>query len=86
MGKPTGKKKNPDTPPTDSSGRGGGGGNKSGKSLDRSASKADEDMTIFINRAIELKEEGNKLFQRRDTEGAIKPSNFYLEITETLLT
>ncbi|KAL0674912.1 hypothetical protein Bca4012_002893 [Brassica carinata] len=71
MGKPTGKKKNPDTPPTDSSGRGGGGGNKSGKSLDRSASKADEDMTIFINRAIELKEEGNKLFQRRDTEGAM---------------
>ncbi|CAN7008490.1 hypothetical protein IGI04_010998 [Brassica rapa subsp. trilocularis] len=72
MGKPTGKKKNPDTPPTDSSGRGGGGGgNKSGKSLVRSASKADEDMTIFINRALELKEEGNKLFQRRDTEGAM---------------
>ncbi|CDY38510.1 BnaC03g26870D [Brassica napus] len=71
MGKPTGKKKNPDTPPTDSSGRGGGGGNKSGKSFDRSASKADEDMTIFINRATELKEEGNKLFQRRDTEGAM---------------
>ncbi|KAH0933286.1 hypothetical protein HID58_010403 [Brassica napus] len=72
MGKPTGKKKNPDTPPTDSSGRGGGGGgNKSGKSLVRSASKADEDMAIFINRALELKEEGNKLFQRRDTEGAM---------------
>ncbi|CAF2124580.1 unnamed protein product [Brassica napus] len=72
MGKPTGKKKNPDTPPRDSSSRGGGGGgNKSGKSLDRSASKADEDMTIFINRALELKEEGNKLFQRRDTEGAM---------------
>ncbi|KAL0711718.1 hypothetical protein Bca4012_018696 [Brassica carinata] len=76
MGKPTGKKKNHDAP-TDSShgGGGGGGGKKSGKSFDRSASKAaatfDEDMTIFINRALELKEEGNKLFQRRDTEGAM---------------
>ncbi|KAJ0232453.1 PB1 domain-containing protein [Hirschfeldia incana] len=74
MGKPTGKKKkNPETPPTGSSS--GGGGNKSGKCFDRSASKAaaafDEDMTIFINRASELKEEGNKLFQRRDTEGAM---------------
>ncbi|CDY11535.1 BnaA09g41010D [Brassica napus] len=79
MGKPTGKKKNPD-PPTDSSvngggGGGGGGGNKSAKSFDRSASKAaatfDEDMAIFINRALELKEEGNKLFQKRDNEGAM---------------
>ncbi|KAF8086105.1 hypothetical protein N665_0635s0035 [Sinapis alba] len=78
MGKPTGKKKNPTDPPTDSSvsgGGGGGGGNKSGKSFDRSASKAaatfDEDMEIFINRALELKEEGNKLFQKRDNEGAM---------------
>ncbi|CDY58928.1 BnaC08g49090D [Brassica napus] len=72
MGKPTGKKKNPD-PPTDSSVS--GGGNKSAKSFDRSASKAaatfDEDMAIFINRALELKEEGNKLFQKRDNEGAM---------------
>ncbi|CAH8384519.1 unnamed protein product [Eruca vesicaria subsp. sativa] len=70
MGKPTGKKKNVD-PPTDSS----VGGNKSVKSFDRSASKAtatfDEDMAIFINRALELKEEGNKLFQKRDNEGAM---------------
>ncbi|KAJ0248185.1 Protein PHOX1 [Hirschfeldia incana] len=74
MGKPTGKKKNPD-PPTDSSVNGGGGGNKSAKSFDRSASKVaatlDEDMEIFINRALELKEEGNKLFQKRDNEGAM---------------
>ncbi|ESQ46601.1 hypothetical protein EUTSA_v10000057mg [Eutrema salsugineum] len=72
MGKPTGKKKNTETP-TDSSG-GGSGGNKTGKSFDRSASKAaafDEDMEIFINRAIELKEEGNKLFRKRDNEGAM---------------
>ncbi|KAJ4906159.1 Octicosapeptide/Phox/Bem1p (PB1) domain-containing protein / TPR-containing protein [Raphanus sativus] len=66
MGKPTGKKKknNSETPTAGSS------GNKSGKSFDRSAA-FDEDMTIFINRASELKEEGNKLFQRRDTEGAM---------------
>ncbi|KAG2298700.1 hypothetical protein Bca4012_010178 [Brassica carinata] len=65
MGKPTGKKKNAD-PPTDY---------KSAKSFDRSASKAaatfDEDMEIFINRALELKEEGNKLLQKRDNEGAM---------------
>ncbi|CAA7032907.1 unnamed protein product [Microthlaspi erraticum] len=69
MGKPTGKKKNSDTP-SDSSGS---GGNKTGKSYDRSSSKAmfDEDMEIFINRATELKEEGNKLFQKRDHEGAM---------------
>ncbi|KAL1215130.1 Protein PHOX1 [Cardamine amara subsp. amara] len=70
MGKPTGKKKSPETP-TDSS-SGGGGGGKTGKSFDRSTSKVfDDDMTIFINRAIELKEEGNKLFQKRDNEGAM---------------
>ncbi|KAJ4890628.1 Octicosapeptide/Phox/Bem1p (PB1) domain-containing protein / TPR-containing protein [Raphanus sativus] len=72
MGKPTGKKKNNPDPPTDSSV---GGGNKSAKSFDRSASKAaatfDNDMEIFINRALELKEEGNKLFQKRDNEGAM---------------
>ncbi|RID47870.1 hypothetical protein BRARA_I04432 [Brassica rapa] len=28
-------------------------------------------MAIFINRALELKEEGNKLFQKRDNEGAM---------------
>ncbi|XP_010525942.1 PREDICTED: uncharacterized protein LOC104803646 [Tarenaya hassleriana] len=64
MGKPIGKKKNPDTP-TAVAGR-------TGKTYDRSASKAfDEDMEIFINRAQELKEEGNKLFQKRDNEGAM---------------
>ncbi|CAH2077287.1 unnamed protein product, partial [Thlaspi arvense] len=67
---PTAKKKNPETPKDASSG--GGGGNKSGKSHHRPASRAfDEDMEIFISRAIELKEEGNKLFQKRDNEGAM---------------
>ncbi|ESQ53971.1 hypothetical protein EUTSA_v10024479mg [Eutrema salsugineum] len=62
MGKPTAKKKNPETPKD----------GKSGKSYHRSASRAfDEDMEIFISRALELKEEGNKLFQKRDNEGAM---------------
>ncbi|KAG7545408.1 Tetratricopeptide repeat [Arabidopsis suecica] len=70
MGKPTAKKKNPETP-KDASG-GGGGGGKSGKTYHRSTSRAfDEDMEIFISRALELKEEGNKLFQKRDHEGAM---------------
>ncbi|KAJ0251861.1 Protein PHOX4 [Hirschfeldia incana] len=65
MGKPTAKKTPKDAP--------GGGGGKSGtKTNHRSASRAfDEDMEIFINRAAELKEEGNKLFQKRDNEGAM---------------
>ncbi|CAH8360738.1 unnamed protein product [Eruca vesicaria subsp. sativa] len=38
----------------------------------RSNSRAfDEDMEIFITRALELKQEGNKLFQERDNEGAM---------------
>ncbi|CAF2147496.1 unnamed protein product [Brassica napus] len=66
MGKPTAKKTPKDAP------GGGGGGAKSGKTNHRSASRAfDEDMEIFINRAAELKEEGNKLFQKRDNEGAM---------------
>ncbi|XP_010472528.1 PREDICTED: uncharacterized protein LOC104752161 [Camelina sativa] len=73
MGKPTGKKKNnnnSEMPPTEASGSGGGG--KIGKTFDRSTTKLfDEDMTIFINRALELKEEGNKIFQKRDHEGAM---------------
>ncbi|XP_019083497.1 PREDICTED: uncharacterized protein LOC104703059 [Camelina sativa] len=73
MGKPTGKKRNnnnSEMPPTEASGSGGGG--KIGKTFDRSATKLfDDDMTIFINRALELKEEGNKLFQKRDHEGAM---------------
>ncbi|KAG2245284.1 hypothetical protein Bca4012_022614 [Brassica carinata] len=63
MGKPTAKK----TPKDASS-----GGGKSAKTNHRSASRAfDEDMEIFITRASELKEEGNKLLQKRDNEGAM---------------
>ncbi|XP_010445015.1 PREDICTED: uncharacterized protein LOC104727623 [Camelina sativa] len=72
MGKPTAKKKNPETPKDASGGGGGAGGGKSGKTYHRSTSRAfDEDMEIFISRALELKEEGNKLFQKRDHEGAM---------------
>uniref|UniRef100_A0A0D9XGM0 PB1 domain-containing protein n=1 Tax=Leersia perrieri TaxID=77586 RepID=A0A0D9XGM0_9ORYZ len=69
MGKPSLKKKS-----------GGGGGGKSGDhgggggkpSLDRSGSKVlDGDETIFTDMAQELKEEGNKLFQRREHECAL---------------
>ncbi|KAL0739317.1 hypothetical protein Bca4012_015527 [Brassica carinata] len=68
MGKPAAKKKAPETPKDAS----GGGGGKSGKTNHRSTSRAfDEDMEIFITRALELKEEGNKLFQKHDNEGAM---------------
>ncbi|EOA26631.1 hypothetical protein CARUB_v10022695mg [Capsella rubella] len=73
MGKPTGKKRNKsEIPYTEASGSNGGGG-KTGKSFDRSTTTKsfDDDMTIFINRALELKDEGNKLFQKRDHEGAM---------------
>ncbi|CAM0953023.1 unnamed protein product [Alopecurus aequalis] len=67
MGKPSLKKK-----------RGGGAGNKSstdhhgGGKLDRSSSKVlDGDETIFAEMAQELREEGNKLFQRRDYDRAL---------------
>ncbi|CAN6183259.1 unnamed protein product [Urochloa humidicola] len=69
MGKPSLKKKR---------GSGGGGGGKSGEhggkpaSLDRSGSKVlDGDDTIFTDMAQEHKEEGNKLFQRRDYDRAL---------------
>ncbi|CAN8326895.1 unnamed protein product [Cochlearia groenlandica] len=73
MGKPTAKKKTPATPKDPSNGGGGGlGSKKSVKSYHRSASRAfDEDMEIFKTRALELKEEGNKLLQKRDIEGAM---------------
>lgn len=64
MGKPTGRKKQHT-------------GGKTGDTITRrrsieTTSKAfDEDMTIFINMSQELKEEGNKRFQKRDHEGAL---------------
>ncbi|WCJ30344.1 Octicosapeptide/Phox/Bem1p (PB1) domain-containing protein / tetratricopeptide repeat (TPR)-containing protein [Euphorbia peplus] len=63
MGKPTGKKKVPIT---------GDPANKHSKPVvDRTSKAFDEDTAIFINMAQELKEEGNKLFQKRDHEGAM---------------
>uniref|UniRef100_A0A1J3K3G8 Protein unc-45-like protein A n=1 Tax=Noccaea caerulescens TaxID=107243 RepID=A0A1J3K3G8_NOCCA len=67
MGKSAANKKNPETAKDVS-----GGGGKSGKTYRRSASTAvDEDIKIFISLAIEHKEEGNKLFKKRDLEGAM---------------
>lgn len=61
MGKPTGKKKKTPVPS-----KPGDGGGKHGHT------KAfDEDTAVFITMSQELKEEGNKLFQKRDHEGAM---------------
>lgn len=70
MGKPSLKKKRGSS----SGGGGGQAGEHGGKpaALDRSGSKVlDGDDTIFTDMAQELKEEGNKLFQRRDYERAL---------------
>uniref|UniRef100_A0A0E0B6G1 PB1 domain-containing protein n=1 Tax=Oryza glumipatula TaxID=40148 RepID=A0A0E0B6G1_9ORYZ len=65
MGKPSLKKKSGGG----KSGEHGGGGKPA---LDRSGSKVlDGDDTIFTDMAQELKEEGNKLFQRREHERAL---------------
>lgn len=65
MGKPTGKKKNQlEQKPGNANG-------KPSKPSDRSSTALDEDTAIFINMSQELKEEGNKLFQKRDHEGAM---------------
>lgn len=65
MGKPTGKKKNQlEQKPGNANG-------KPSKPSDRTSKAMDEDTAIFINMSQELKEEGNKLFQKRDHEGAM---------------
>lgn len=65
MGKPTGKKKEQEVQkPVNAKG-------KMSKPSDRSSQAFDEDTAIFINMSQELKEEGNKLFQKRDNEGAM---------------
>ncbi|CAL1388032.1 unnamed protein product [Linum trigynum] len=72
MGKPTGKKTAPQSPRTP---RGDSSSNNVKQlpksSSDKSSKAFDEDTTIFINMALELKEEGNRLFQKRDHEGAM---------------
>ncbi|XP_031279601.1 protein PHOX1 [Pistacia vera] len=73
MGKPTGKKKNQETASPATTPRHGDIKAKSTKpTTDRPSSKAfDEDTAMFISMSQELKEEGNKLFQKRDHEGAM---------------
>lgn len=44
---------------------------KQSKVSDRNLKAFDEDTAVFINMSQELKEEGNKLFQKRDHEGAM---------------
>ncbi|KAL3650679.1 hypothetical protein CASFOL_007082 [Castilleja foliolosa] len=41
------------------------------KASDRNSKAFDEDTAVFINMSQELKEEGNKLFQKHDHEGAM---------------
>ncbi|KAJ3698365.1 hypothetical protein LUZ61_002070 [Rhynchospora tenuis] len=60
MGKPTTRKKKSS------------GGKLSETSSNHSSKVLDQDMAIFIDMSVQLKEEGNKLFQRKDYEGAIK--------------
>ncbi|TKY58119.1 Tetratricopeptide repeat protein 1 [Spatholobus suberectus] len=72
MGKPTGKKKDHhhhhETPP-----KANGHSAKSweDKRASSSSKALDEDTAMFINMSQELREEGNKLFQRKDHEGAM---------------
>ncbi|CAI9759682.1 unnamed protein product [Fraxinus pennsylvanica] len=65
MGKPAGKKK------IQIGSKSIDGNAKQTKAQDRNSKAFDEDTAIFINMSQELKEEGNKLFQKRDHEGAM---------------
>jgi len=62
MGKPTGKKKGISTTP--------GAANSHAKPA-KSSKAFDEDTAMFINMSQEFREEGNKLFQKKDHEGAM---------------
>lgn len=64
MGKPTGKKK-------PEGAKQGNAPSKPSKGSDRNSKAFDEDTAIFITMSQELKEEGNKLFQKHDHEGAM---------------
>lgn len=65
MGKPTGKKKDPATQ------KAANASGKPSKPAERTSKAFDEDTAIFINMSQDLKEEGNRLFQKRDHEGAM---------------
>ncbi|KAL4304109.1 hypothetical protein GQ457_10G004190 [Hibiscus cannabinus] len=64
MGKHSGKNKK-------QAGQTGGNNMKQNKVGDNSSKSYDSDTEIFIAMSQELKEEGNKLFQKRDLEGAM---------------
>ncbi|GLT43669.1 hypothetical protein SLA2020_176050 [Shorea laevis] len=66
MGRPTRKKKTADEAKKSAE-----SGGKPSKVSDRPSKAIDEDTAMFINMSQALKEEGNKLFQRRDNEGAM---------------
>ncbi|XP_076919195.1 protein PHOX1-like [Bidens hawaiensis] len=61
MGKPAGKKKS--QPAVDKP--------MKPNKPERSSKQVDEDTAVFIQMSQELKEEGNRLFQKRDNEGAM---------------
>ncbi|KAL7159023.1 hypothetical protein ABFS83_01G001500 [Erythranthe nasuta] len=65
MGKPTAKKK------IQIGSKSNDGNQKHTKAVERTSKAFDEDTAIFINMSQELKEDGNKLFQKRDHEGAM---------------
>lgn len=65
MGKQSGKKKQAGPKPVDSN------ANQSKKGESSARKAYDKDTAVFISVSQELKEEGNKLFQKRDHEGAM---------------
>ncbi|KAF7830322.1 protein PHOX1-like [Senna tora] len=69
MGKPTGKKK--DAGSVTLTQKAANANSKLSKPSERASKAFDEDTAVFINLSQDLKEEGNKLFQKRDHEGAM---------------
>lgn len=67
MGKQSGKKKKKQS----GGGKSGDSNAKQIKVREHSSRAYDEDTAIFISMSQELKDEGNKLFQKRDCEGAM---------------
>ncbi|KAG1363983.1 putative protein PHOX1 [Cocos nucifera] len=80
MGKTAGKKKK------QSGSKASNTNSKHSQSSEHSPKVFDEDTTIFMDMAQDMKEEGNKLFQRRDYEGVIpqNPFIFYRTVVSKL--
>ncbi|KAK6912553.1 PB1 domain [Dillenia turbinata] len=68
MGKPTGKKKPLGSKPNDANPK---EAKQQKSNLDKTSKTFDEDTVLFISMSQELKEDGNRLFQKRDHEGAM---------------